>query len=207
LSIYFEGSESTLAEDIDNLFEIGKEILKKYENNQENKPISLLIFDEIGLLEYAKDNPVKVLQKNLEYDGVKDGLSFVGFSNWKLDLSKLNRVLYLSVPDLDRQIDDLKETAKCIAESIRENNIDQLLLDILCKSYKSYKETIKKIKEYVVFKEFELQEMRQVLDSLSQEEIKNIFKKDIKYISLDDFKREREKIKKTKKIFVELWIF
>jgi len=200
LSIYFQGSESTLAEDIDNLFERGKETLKKYENNQENKPISLLIFDEIGLSEYAKDNPVKVLHKNLEYDGVKDGLSFVGLSNWKLDSSKLNRVLYLSVPDLDRQSDDLIETARCIAESIRENNnIDQVLLKILCESYKSYKEEVRKIKEYVVFKEFELQEMRQVLDSLDQEEIKNIFKKDKKDINLDDFKKNREKIKTNKK--------
>ena len=135
LTTYFQGSESTLAEDIDNLFEIGKEKLSKYENNNENKPISLLIFDEIGLSEFAKDNPVKVLHKNLEYDGVKDGLSFVGFSNWKLDSSKLNRVLYLSVPDLDSHIDDLKETAKCIAESIRENNIDQKLLILLCKRH------------------------------------------------------------------------
>ena len=139
LSTYFQGSESTLAEDIDNFFERGNDTLKKYEDNPDNKPISLLIFDEIGLSEFAKDNPVKVLHKNLEYDGVKDGLSFVGFSNWKLDSSKLNRVLYLSVPDLDRQVDDLKDTAKCISESIRENNIDQIFLDILCRSYKSYK--------------------------------------------------------------------
>lgn len=133
LSTYFQGSESTLAEDIENLFEIGKEKLSKYEKS-ENKPISLLIFDEIGLSEFAKDNPVKVLHKNLEYDGIKDGLSFVGFSNWKLDSSKLNRVLYLSVPDLDSRFDDLKDTARCIAESIRENNIDPLLIDLLCKS-------------------------------------------------------------------------
>jgi len=58
-------------------------------------PISLLIFDEIGLSEYAKDNPVIIMHKNLEYD------SFVLFSNWKLDSSKLNRVLFLSFPDLE----------------------------------------------------------------------------------------------------------
>ena len=178
LTTYFQGSESTLAEDIDNLFEIGKEKLTKYENNKQNKPISLLIFDEIGLSEFAKDNPVKVLHKNLEYDGVKDGLSFVGFSNWKLDSSKLNRVLYLSIPDLDRRIDDLKDTAKCIAESIRKNNIDQELLDLLSKSYKSYIEMIKKIKDYVVYKELILQEMKQYLDSLPNDIIKKQFGKE-----------------------------
>ena len=123
LSTYFQGSESTLAKDIDNLFEIGKEQLKKYENNKENNPISLLIFDGLGLSEFAKDNPVGVLNKNLEYDRVKDGLSFVGFSNWKLDSNKLNRALYLSVPDFDSYFDDLKGTAKCIAKSIGNNSV------------------------------------------------------------------------------------
>ena len=37
---------------------------------------------------------------------------------------------------------------------------------------------VKKIKDYVVYKELEIQEKNQVLDTLSQEEIKNIFKKD-----------------------------
>jgi len=45
--------------------------LDKYQENQENMPISLLIFDEIGLSENAKDNPVKVLHKYLEYVGIK----------------------------------------------------------------------------------------------------------------------------------------
>ena len=130
-----------------------------------------MIFDEIGLSEFAKDNPVKVLHKNLEYDGVKDGLSFLGLSNWKLDLSKLNRVLYLSIPDLDSRFEDLKETAKCIAESIRENNIEPKLIDLLCKSYMSYKAFVKQIKEYVVYKELEIKEMKQMLDSLSDHEI------------------------------------
>ena len=195
---YFQGSDSTLSEDIENLFKKGRDILIKYKN-QENKPISLLIFDEIGLSEFAKDNPVKVLHKNLEYEGFEEGLSFVGFSNWKLDSSKLNRVLYLSVPDLDKNIDDLIDTAQCIAESIKENNnIDQKFLEVLCNSYKSYKEMVIKIKEYVVYKELEIQEMKQVLDSLTQDEIKNIFKKDKKEITLKNFIDERKNIK-TKK--------
>ena len=202
VSTYFQGSESTLSEDIENLFEIGKEKLSKYKDNIENKPISLLIFDEIGLSEFAKDNPVKVLHKNLEYDGIKDGLSFVGFSNWKLDSSKLNRVLYLSVPDLN--LDDLKETAKCIAESIRENNIDPNLLTILSKSYITYQEKVRLIKDYVVYKELEIQEMKIVLDLLPQNEIKKIFEKDKKEITLDDFKKGRNKITIDKKYS---WIY
>jgi len=194
IPIYFQGSDSTLSEEIDNLFQKGRDTLSKYKN-QENKPISLLIFDEIGLSEFAKDNPVKVLHKNLEYEGFEEGLSFVGFSNWKLDSSKLNRVLYLSVPDLDKNIDDMIDTAQCIAESIRENNIDPKFLEVLCNSYKSYKEMVIKIKEYVVYKELENQEMKQILDSLTQEEINNIFKKEKKEITLTDFKENRKNIK------------
>ena len=204
LETYFQGSESTLAEDIENLFEEGKRKLINYKGSKEEKPISLLIFDEIGLSEYAKDNPVKVLHKNLEYDGlnvegVEDGLSFIGFSNWKLDLSKLNRVLYLSVPDLDTQYDDLYNTSKCIAESIKgEKNTDNTLLELICKSYEKYQDTVKKIKEYVVYKELEEQEMKQVLESLSQDKIKEYFNKEKKLIDLDDFKGKRNEIIKDK---------
>ena len=194
-STYFQGSEVTLADDVENLFKIGKENLDKVENNKENKFISLLIFDEIGLSEFAKDNPVKVLHKNLEYDGVKDGLSFLGLSNWKLDLSKLNRVLYLSIPDLDSRFEDLKETAKCIAESIRENNIEPKLIDLLCKSYMSYKAFVKQIKEYVVYKELEIKEMKQMLDSLSEDEIMKYFNKKKREITLVEFKQKRKEIK------------
>jgi len=197
ITSYFQGSDSTLPEDIENLFQKGRDILTKYKN-QENKPISLLIFDEIGLSEFAKDNPVKVLHKNLEYEGFEEGLSFVGFSNWKLDSSKLNRVLYLSVPNLDKNIDDLIDTAQCIAENIKENNVDPKFLEVLCNSYKTYKEMVTKIKEYVVYKELEIQEMKQVLDSLTQDEIKNIFKKDKKEITLQDFIEERINIKTNK---------
>ena len=201
LTTYFQGSESTLADDIDNLFEIGREKLRKYDNDKnKSKPISLIIFDEIGLSEFAKDNPVKVLHKNLEYDNIKDGLSFVGFSNWKLDSSKLNRVLYLSVPDLDMDIDALNETAKCIAESILENNIDHKLLRLLSRSYQSYQNMIKKIKDYVVYKELELQEMKHVLDTLTQDEIKKNFNNNKKDITLADFIKKRELIE-TNKIY------
>ena len=196
ITTYFQGSKSTLAEDIEKLFDTGKKILDKKKDNKEKKPISLLIFDEIGLSELAKDNPVKALHKNLEYDGVKDGLSFVGLSNWKLDSSKLNRVLYLSVPDFND--DDLKDTARCIAESIRGNNLDSKLIDLLCKSYKFYQEFVKKIKEYVVFKELEIQEMKQILDLLGEDVVKKYINKEIKDIILEDFKQIRKNIQNIK---------
>ena len=62
-----------------------------------------LYFDEIGLAEISPDNPLKVLHPKLEPK--TRTLSFVGISNWKLDASKQNRVLYLARPDMT--IDDL----------------------------------------------------------------------------------------------------
>jgi len=48
----------------------------------------------------------------------------------------------------------------------------------------------------VVYKELELQEKRQVLDILNEDEIKNYFKKDKKNITLDDLQRKDIKTKK-----------
>jgi hypothetical protein len=37
-----------------------------------------------------------------------------------LDVSKINRALCLSVPDLDNNLDDLRMTSMCIARSIND---------------------------------------------------------------------------------------
>jgi hypothetical protein len=67
-----------------------------------------IVFDEIGLAEIAPDNPLKVLHPLLEPSERK--VSFIGLSNWKLDQSKMNRVIYIARPDMDEV--DLLETCK-----------------------------------------------------------------------------------------------
>ena len=42
-----------------------------------------MVFDEIGLAEISKHNPLKVLHSLLELENRKVG--FVGISNWRLD--------------------------------------------------------------------------------------------------------------------------
>lgn len=66
-----------------------------------------LIFDEIGLAEYSRDNPLKVLHSKLEIEYNKIG--FVGISNYRMDVSKMNRVVFIARMDPD--IEDLKLTA------------------------------------------------------------------------------------------------
>ena len=69
---------------------------------KENTPFSkLALFDELGLAERAKVNPLKILHRKLEYGGTMGGISFIGISNWTLDAAKINRALKLSVTNLE----------------------------------------------------------------------------------------------------------
>ena len=76
----------------------------------------MILFDELGFAEKSKTNPLKVLHSKLEYDGKKDGVSFVGISNYSLDASKINRALVLSVPNLEDRVDELKATLKVLSK-------------------------------------------------------------------------------------------
>ena len=87
------------------------------DNTELDKVISMVFIDEMGLAEHSSNNPLKVLHSELEYD-LNEGrnkIAFVGISNWKLDASKMNRGIYLSIPEPDEK--DLKSTSITIAES------------------------------------------------------------------------------------------
>ena len=116
---YFQGSESTKPEDIEKLFEIAENKLQFYKDKEEFKniklPISMILFDELGLAEKSESNPLKVLHSKLEYTG-KGGVSFIGISNYSLDAAKVNRAMSLSVPNLEDKIDQLISTSNSIVE-------------------------------------------------------------------------------------------
>ena len=80
-------------------------------NEENNLPISMILFDELGLAERSKYNPLKALHGHLEFDGNGKDISFVGISNWTLDAAKVNRALSLSVPDLESNEKDLALTS------------------------------------------------------------------------------------------------
>jgi len=119
LAIPYQGSESSTSEGIEKIFEKAKNVLK---NNQDNSILPLIVFDEIGLAEISKNNPLKILHSLLEPE--KAELAFVGISNWRLDASKMNRAVYLARPDPD--LDDLVNTALSIFEYyIKEPRFDE----------------------------------------------------------------------------------
>ena len=158
IQTYFQGSESTLPEDVENLFEKAKKKLDYFKNKElkkeEELPISLVLFDELGLAERSKSNPLKVLHSKLEYSGKEKGISFVGISNYSLDAAKINRALVSTVPDLDQNIDDLLETSNNIVESISDKLKNEKIFEILSNTYFQYKLELQFIKELVVYKQF-----------------------------------------------------
>ena len=64
IQTYFQGSESTHTEDIENLFDKANNRLNYYKENKLGLPISMILFDELGLAEHSKSNPLKVLHSN-----------------------------------------------------------------------------------------------------------------------------------------------
>ena len=61
IQTYYQGSYSSQPEDIENLFYIAKTKLEYYKINNEELPISMILFDELGLAERSKNNPLRRL--------------------------------------------------------------------------------------------------------------------------------------------------
>ena len=94
---YYQGTLHSTSLGIETLFKKAKQNAR---DNENSNILTVFFFDEIGLAEISKNNPLKVLHNLLEE---KDMLvAFVGISNWTLDASKMNRAVYLARWDLDK---------------------------------------------------------------------------------------------------------
>ena len=98
--------------------------------------IYMVYFDEMGLAEISPNNPLKVIHSQLEYEKEDEKLAFVGISNWTLDASKMNRGIYLAVSEPDEN--DCIETAKEIAKSYEDENLNKTFIDKLTPLSKAY---------------------------------------------------------------------
>ena len=131
--MYYGGSQTSTSEGISKVFKRGVKFL---ENNSEDRPV--VVFDEIGLAELSPFNPLKILHPLLERTDVEIG--FLGLSNWTLDLSKMNRLVYLARPDMTK--DDLNEifkisVARCSNLEIRRDL--ELYLGYLTAAYLEFR--------------------------------------------------------------------
>ena len=159
--IYFQGSESTSPENVIELFNKAEGLYQSYKNIKKKDdvvPTYIILFDNLDLAERAPDNPLEILKYKLEYDGKKEGICFIGISNYSLDAAKLNRALYLSVQNLEEKLNQLKITSKSILRSISEDiskdSSKLLIFNILSKAYQLYKFYLNFIKKLIVLKKY-----------------------------------------------------
>ena len=132
----FQGSETNTPESIEKIFKISEEKL----TDKVDEMISLLIFDELGLSEKSPTNCLKVLHSKLEISlNQKDEnkISFIGISNWRLDAAKMNRTIFLAIPEIT--IDDIRLTSEAIAKSYDTDLYTKYLKEFQFLEYAFYK--------------------------------------------------------------------
>ena len=108
-----QGSLNTKAEDVISCFEKARKSQKETIDS-----LNMVLMDEMGLAEISHNNPLKVIHYELENESNK--VPFIGISNWSLDASKMNRVIYIVVQEPDEE--DLILTAKSIVKSYEDEN-------------------------------------------------------------------------------------
>ena len=160
ISTYFQGSEFTNPEDVEKLFEIAENKYKYFIKKNikiEDFPISMILFDHLGLAEKSETNPLKILYSKLDYNDKNKDISFIGISNCTLDNVIMNRALTLSAPNLEESLDDLLFISEAISKSISEDLFkNERLLFALTNAYFDYKYILKFLKKFTVFTKFSL---------------------------------------------------
>jgi len=141
----YQGSMGSTSQGVLKVFQIARKKLEKLKNEDKKNNISMIFFDEMGLAEHSPNNPLKVIHSELEYD-LNEGdkkIAFVGISNWALDASKMNRGIYLSIPDPNEE--DTKETALTIGSSYDNHLAEQCkeFFENLGEIYYKYKDYLK----------------------------------------------------------------
>ena len=142
----YQGSMGSTSQGVENVFKKARKALEKLSDEDRRNNISMIFFDEMGLAEHSPNNPLKVIHSELEYDlneGIKK-VAFVGISNWTLDASKMNRGMFLSIPEPDDE--DIKNTALTIGKSYDERLGDKYksFYEFLGLTYFKYKDFLKR---------------------------------------------------------------
>ena len=142
----YQGSMGSTSEGVEKVFKIARNKIKNLKDEDKKNNISMIFFDEMGLAEHSPNNPLKVIHAELEYD-LNEGdkkVAFVGISNWALDASKMNRGIFLSIPDPGPN--DTKETALTIGKSYDDNLAEkyQGFFEYFGEIYFKYKDFLRK---------------------------------------------------------------
>ncbi len=184
----FQGSITTSSKAVSKLFEIAKEKLENYkeakkDNTKIQLPISLVFFDELGLAEKSKENPLKVLHSKLDLNlnENEEKIGFVGISNWSLDSAKMNRAITLFVTELDNKIEDIRDTMISIVENINSE------------IYKKYKNAFVILSEsYYYFKKFLREKKSKYFDKLGSRDFYHLIRNCANKINSIDIKNKKK---------------
>ena len=141
----YQGSMGSTSKGVESVFSKTRNILKNLSNEDKKKIIPMIFFDEMGLAEYSPYNPLKIIHSELEYD-LNEGdykIAFVGISNWELDAAKMNRGIFISIPEPDEE--DTINTSLTIVKSFNENLAEKhnIFFKNLGKIYYSYRQYLK----------------------------------------------------------------
>ena len=124
IQTYFLGSKSIPSEVVEKLFVMAENNLQFFNEKdikKEELPISMILFDHMELVEKNKNNLLNILHYKLDNIYKDEGINFIGFSNYSIDSAIINRVLTLTVPDIEYRLDDLMDASESITKSISED--------------------------------------------------------------------------------------
>ena len=144
-----QGSSNTTPKEILNYFSRSKELSKIDYKSDKIKITSMLLFNDIDLVDLSLDNSIKVLHSELDnnLDEDRNKISFVGLSNFVFDFATMNRGITLFTLQYD--LKNLEMTAISIANSY-DKYIAQEYKDYFFDLAYIYFEYKKKLKEYKI---------------------------------------------------------
>ena len=156
IQVYFQGTELTGPKDIENLFKKAENILDNFKNKNKNEelPIIMIILDKMELAERAKNGPLLGLDSKLDILEKEKFINFIGISNCSLNTEIINRGLVLSVPEFEKNLDDIIGTSRNIVENISPKLKDDSIFNVLSHTYFEYKNELKFIKEIIVYGQY-----------------------------------------------------
>ena len=188
--VYTKSYQGSLTSNSKGVLKIFQKARKSLEDKKlQNEIISSIYFDEMGLAEISKNNPLKVIHSQLEYDENKEKVSFIGISNWPLDASKMNRGIYLSITEPDEE--DLIFTALKIAESYDVKLVQEYknYFTNLASTYFEYKELLKS-KSF----EFEEQNNKNIREFHGSRDFYHLIKTASKLLIQSEFSKDKYEI-------------
>ena len=187
IQTFYASSKSTKKEDIENIFFIANKKLNAYKGKTQKLPISLVIFDDLGLINNSVSDSIGIINSKIGYGYKNNYLSFVGISDVNIDDKQIDKSLFFTLNIPEPKLDEIIEISYNIVESISKVLKYDNIFETLSYTYFEYKRSLQIIKEsnaYIKYKNNESSKNQK--EKISFEEFK-------KLNEFKDLMREEEK--------------